>query len=1180
MSEKPTREDLEKQIRLLEQSLSESNTTLNRFKKTEQIYKTIFNNANDAILIHDPIDGRILDVNQKMLDMYGYTYEEVLQLDLLTISEGVSPYSQEEATTLVEKAASGQPQIFEWKAKHKSGNIFWVEVNLKVVFLAEKDRILAIVRDITDRKNSENALEESETRYKTFINSTPDFVYLKDENFKHIVANTALCEFFGKEPEKVIGLSDFELMPEEAAKVCRETDKKALETGSVFITEEPVGYRIFESIKFPVNLGNSKTGVGCYIRDITERKDASDSLENERSFLNAVLDNIEEAIIICNGEGQLIRFNKSARRLHGIPEKPITPGEWSKFYNLYQVDGKTSLAVHEIPLYNALQGEKVRGKEIIVAPKNSKPRLMVCNGQALYDSGGKKIGAVIAMHDLTDQKRAENDLRQSEEKYRQLVQYAPAALYEIDFINNRFITVNDVACKYTGYKKRELLEMIPTDILTRKSAQHFAERLQKIFSGEKVSPAVEYQIKKKDGGTLWAELNVQTTYEGKSIKGATVVAHDITDRKRAEEAVRKSEKKYRLIAENMADIITTMDMDLNFTYVSPSVIKLRGFSVEEALEQRIDQIMTPESFQRLSDAFAEEISLEQTGTADPDRARIIELEEYKKDGTTIWVENTASFIRGNDQKPSGILVASRDITDRKQAEKALRDSESRFRRLAEMLPEAVFETDKDLNLTYANQQAFNIFGYSQQDFDDGLNCFDMLASEERNRAFENIARRFKGEEFGASEYLGIRKDGSTFPVLLHTNPIYRKRVVDGIRGIVVDLSESKRMEAQVRQAHKMESLGTLAGGIAHEFNNMLGIIIGNTELAIDDIPEWNPAANCIQEIKTASLRAKDVVRKLLSVARKTPESRKPLQIGSVINESLDLMRRTIPATIDIRKNITCPTEMILGDITEINQIVINLCTNSVHAMAEESGVLLVRLDSKQLDRESAFHYEDLKPGNYVKLTVQDTGEGIDPAFMDRLFDPYFTTKDVDQGLGMGLAVVHGIVKNHDGAIKIQSELGKGTIVEVLFPLIEAQAEARTEEIETPQMGTERILLVDDEPSIVTMVTQMLKRSGYEVIGKTSSSNALKTFKEDPKQFDLVISDMAMPEMSGDRLVQAIKQIRPEVPIILCTGHSDRMDENKAKKLGIEAFITKPFSRKNITETIPKVLYKNKTENQG
>jgi CheY-like chemotaxis protein len=268
--------------------------------------------------------------------------------------------------------------------------------------------------------------------------------------------------------------------------------------------------------------------------------------------------------------------------------------------------------------------------------------------------------------------------------------------------------------------------------------------------------------------------------------------------------------------------------------------------------------------------------------------------------------------------------------------------------------------------------------------------------------------------------------------------------------------------------------------------------------------------------------------------------------------------------------------MILGDTTEINQVIINLCNNSFHAMAEGIGTLEVNLNTIQLNPESALRYTNLEPGDYVSLTVKDTGEGIEPAFMDRLFDPYFTTKDVDQGLGMGLAVVHSIVKKHDGDIKIESEVGKGTTVEILLPVIEEQTEIITEAFETPQMGAERILLVDDESSIIKMVTLMLNRSGYDVIGKTSSSNALKAFKENPEQFDLVISDMTMPEMAGDQFVQEIKQICPDIPVILCTGHSNRMDENKAKEVGIDAFMMKPFSKKDLTRTIPEVLKRSQT----
>ncbi|WP_163340967.1 ATP-binding protein [Desulfopila sp. IMCC35008] len=392
-----------------------------------------------------------------------------------------------------------------------------------------------------------------------------------------------------------------------------------------------------------------------------------------------------------------------------------------------------------------------------------------------------------------------------------------------------------------------------------------------------------------------------------------------------------------------------------------------------------------------------------------------------------------------------------------------------------------------------------------------------------------------------------------------------------VRGTIQDITEKKETEEKLRQSQKMESLGTLAGGIAHEFNNMLGVIIGNTELALDDIPEWNPAAHCIQEIRTASLRSKDIVRKLLSFARKTLEARKPIQIRTIIDESLGLLRKTIPANIEIKSNLACTTETILGDPTEISQVLINLCTNSAHAMVNGKGVLKVTLETKTLNSRSSERFENISPGDYVKLTVSDNGIGISADIIDRIFEPYFTTKDVDEGLGMGLAVVYGIIKKHEGEIKIESEVRKGTTVEVLFPLIDEQPILSGMETETLTTGTERILLIDDEASLVKMITKMLTRSGYEVVGKTSSADALKLFIESPGRFDLVITDMAMPEITGEELAKQVIQVRPDIPIILCTGHSDRMDENRATELGIKSFAMKPLGKADLINTVRNVL---------
>ncbi len=389
------------------------------------------------------------------------------------------------------------------------------------------------------------------------------------------------------------------------------------------------------------------------------------------------------------------------------------------------------------------------------------------------------------------------------------------------------------------------------------------------------------------------------------------------------------------------------------------------------------------------------------------------------------------------------------------------------------------------------------------------------------------------------------------------------------------IEEKERLEAQLRQSHKMEAIGTLAGGIAHEFNNILGIIIGNTELGIMGVPEWSPAKNCLEEIRSASLRAKDVVWNILSFTRKSVTERKPVSISPIIRDSFKLLRAIIPSPIEMLQNIACENDIIMADPTQINQVLVNLCTNSAHAMREEGGFLDVSLENVTLDENTvAQYYEDLSSGNHVKLTVKDTGHGIKPETIDRIFDPYFTTKGIGEGTGMGLAVINGIVKNHDGIINVKSEPGKGTVVEVLLPVTEAENEPEVMEPDDLPTGNEKILFVDDEESLLKMGHLMLIHLGYQVETNANPDEALELFRSKPDKFDLVITDMTMPQMTGDKLAKELMEIRPYIPIIISTGFSEKIDEYKAKEMGIHAFTMKPLVMRDLAVTVRKVLDDN------
>lgn len=516
------------------------------------------------------------------------------------------------------------------------------------------------------------------------------------------------------------------------------------------------------------------------------------------------------------------------------------------------------------------------------------------------------------------------------------------------------------------------------------------------------------------------------------------------------------------------------------------------------------------------------------------------------------------------------------VKERLEMEQWLLDSEAKYRLLAENAKDVIWVRDMDMKLKYVSPSVEKVRGFTPEEAM-AQSIEEVLTPESAKKALHLFSRLYQVKDDALADQYLVElehrcKNGQTVWLELRLSWMHDKNDErSGILGVSRDITERKQLEDQLRQSHKLEAIGTLTGGVAHDFNNILSIITGNTELALDDIPENNPALFCLENIRIASSRAAGIIRQLLNFSRKTNIELQPLRIIPIIKDVLKFLRSTIPSNIKFKENIPQEGITVLTDPVQINQVMMNLCINAYHEMEEIGGTLEITVTGETLDDKEAGKYPGLTEGDYVKLMVSDTGHGIDPAIFDKIFDPYFTTKETGKGSGMGLAVVHGIVKNHNGAITVDSEQGKGTTFTILFPIVSDKFEIETKTMDELPLGKETILFIDDEESIANMTERMLKRLGYQVLTRMNPVEGLELFHSKPERFDLVITDMTMPQMTGVEFFKKLTAIRPGIPVIICTGHSALIDEEKAKEMGVAAYIMKPVVKKEMAMTIRNVL---------
>jgi PAS domain S-box-containing protein len=649
---------------------------------------------------------------------------------------------------------------------------------------------------------------------------------------------------------------------------------------------------------------------------------------------------------------------------------------------------------------------------------------------------------------------------------------------------------------------------------------------------------------------------------------------EINDRKQTHKALRKSEEKYRELVQHTNSIILRFDTQSRITFLNEFAQSFFGYTEDEILNQNVVGTIVPEtesSGRNLAIVIKDIIR-------NPEGYINNENESIRRNGERVWIAWTNKAIFSDDGNVSEILSIGMDITARKHAEEALSESEERFRVLFEQAPDPFYINKMDGAMVNGNKAAEKLLGYQKEELI-GKNFLEIgiLSEKDLPTALNLLKQNQRGAPTGPHEFTLNRKNGAIVQTEISTFPVNIKGE-KLVLGVARDITERKKaeeqksnLEAQLRQAQKMESIGTLAGGIAHDFNNILFPVIGFTEILLDDLPDDSTLHMPLNKILSGTLRARDLIKQILTFSRQNREEPKPLKIQPIIKEALKLIRSTIPTTIEMKHDIGNECGFIMADPTQIHQIVMNLCTNSYHAMEETGGTLAVNLKEVDLDA-GILDDAAATPGPYACLTVDDTGPGIERGIVDRIFDPYFTTKEVGKGTGLGLAVVHGIVKSHGGHINIYSHPFKGTKFKIYLPVIKAQSETAERVTALPvEKGSERVLLVDDQEEIVFMITSMLERLGYQVTPRTSSIEALEAFRANPDVFNVVITDMTMPNMTGDKLAGELMKIRSDIPVILCTGFSEWMSKEKAKVLGIKGFLMKPIVMGDLSSMIRKVL---------
>jgi PAS domain S-box-containing protein len=763
---------------------------------------------------------------------------------------------------------------------------------------------------------------------------------------------------------------------------------------------------------------------------------------------------------------------------------------------------------------------------------------------------------------------SEAQLRESEAMMRFIVKHDPNAIavYDRDL---RYIAVSDRYLRDYHVQAADILGRHHYEVFPEMPPR-WKEVHRRCLAGA-VERNDDDSFERPDGSMTYNRWECRPWYRADGAIGGMITYTEVTtERKLAEQALRESNQRLRLATasgnlgvwdwEIAADRLTWDDRMLEIYGLAREAFSGKGETWQAALhpEDRAEAIAACQAALGGTKEFNHEF-------------RIV-----CPDGRVKAVRANALVIRDEAGRARRMIGLNRDITEERRALEALRESEGKFRRLFNLSSDAVFLIEKHTGrILEVNDAAEGQYGFTRAELT-RLRNIDLSAEPEKTLQATADQAPIVPIRYHR------RKDGTVFPVEIaaaHFQWQGRDVHLAAIRDISFRMQAEKEktdLGNRLRQAQKMEAIGTLAGGIAHDFNNILALIIGFAELGLEDLHRALEVRGHLTEILAAGNRARDLVRQILTFSRQAEQTVKPIAVAPIVEEATRMLRSVLPSTIAMEMNLRTPESTILGDATQIHQVLMNLCTNAAQAMEATGGRLCIDLEKEDGDGRAAPDGEPQDARPFLRLGVRDTGPGIPPEHLDRIFDPYFTTKGVGKGTGLGLAVVHGIVETHGGRVIARAAQPRGMCFDVFLPLyapgpaVSAQAPAG----QAPR-GREAVLLVDDEAAIVRMQAQVLERLGYRVTTRTSSLEALEAFRAVPDRYDAVITDMTMPGLTGDELAAELRRVRPEIPILICTGYSERISEQKAEAVGIDAFLMKPVGQADLAAALRRILDRRK-----